>query len=93
MTHLVVAVVISTTSQIAFSHIIFIVFFGPLLSFIVVIIPEIGAYVGDSITCIYLLPQVLLKYQEKHERHKHLTLYEIGNWICITLWVVLSILS
>jgi len=62
--------------------------FGPLAAFMLVIVPPIGLYIGDFLSCVYLLPQVLLKYKERHERRKHVTWFEVGNWICISLWVI-----
>ena len=47
-----------------------------------------GNYIGDGISCLFLLPQIFLKFQERQDRRKQLTLFEIGNWICILLWVL-----
>jgi len=49
--------------------------------------PHYGLYIGDLLSCLCLLPQIIMKYQERYDRLKQLTWFEIGNWICILLWV------
>lgn len=61
----------------------------PVVIYFMVAYPEYyGVYIGDGISCLFLLPQIILKFQERHDRRKQLTSFEIGNWICILLWVL-----
>jgi len=62
--------------------------FYPLLMLALAFFPQVGLYIGDLISCLYLLPQVIEKFMRRNRREKWLTLFEIGNWTCISLWVV-----
>jgi len=59
----------------------------PVLTLIFVGFPGVSFEIGDLVSSLYLLPQIILKLQERHSRYKHLTWFEIGNWICVSLWV------
>jgi len=48
--------------------------------------PPQGLYIATLLPSLFLVPQIAMKFKERHERHKHLTFFEIGNWFCISLW-------
>lgn len=61
--------------------------FYPLPMLALAFFPQVGLYIGDLLSCLYLLPQVIEKFMRRNRREKWLTRFEIGNWTCISLWV------
>jgi len=65
----------------------YIVIFYPLPMLFLVFHPQYGHYIADIISSLYLLPQVIMRFKQRHYYQKHLTLFEIGNWASISLWI------
>jgi len=66
----------------------FLVIIAPAPAIFLAVLSEFGISLGNLLTCFYMLPQVVMKYKERHERYYHLTPFEIGNFTCLSLWVV-----
>jgi len=57
---------------------------GPGVGFICSLIP----YLSNFLACVYLLPQVILKFKERKIRYRFFSAFEIGNWICLSSWML-----
>jgi len=64
--------------------------FGIVLAFILSFTFALVPLVGFIIPSLFLLPQVLHKFQEKRQNvwYKSLTMFEVGHWTCMSLWIL-----
>lgn len=67
------------------------IIFAFILSFAFVYIPCVGILAPS----FFLLPQILFKFREKRTNvwYRSLTMFEIGNWTCMSMWIVKRILK
>ena len=61
------------------------VMIGPGVGFICSLIP----YLSNLLACLYMFPQVVLKFKERKIRYRFFSAFEVGNWICLSAWMVM----
>jgi len=64
--------------------------FGIIVAFILSFTFALLPMVGFIVPSLFLLPQVLYKFQEKRRNvwYKSLTMFEVGHWTCMSLWIL-----